>query len=76
MSGSSTVIQNLRRWRALPGYSVERRIDVLLTPHLAELPLYPNECALGAGHGEFPLSKPHNSNLQINVQIGGVPGRP
>lgn len=28
------IVANLRRWRALPGYSVERRIDLLLTPYL------------------------------------------
>jgi hypothetical protein len=29
-----TAIANLRSWRALPGYSVERRIDWLLSPYL------------------------------------------
>lgn len=34
MDPVSQVIANLRSWRGLPGYSVERRLDLLLTPFI------------------------------------------
>ncbi len=57
MDAVEQVIANLRRWRALPGYSVERRLDLLLTPYLPSFlsKEMGGEVALVAA--EFPIAK-------------------
>jgi hypothetical protein len=51
------LIANLRKWRGLPGYSVERRLDLLLTPFI---PGFLGEVMGGEVElvtAEFPLPK-------------------
>lgn len=57
MAGIAEVISNLRKWRALPGYSVERRIDVLLTPYLEEFLSKEMKAPVELVTAEFPLPK-------------------
>jgi hypothetical protein len=57
MDPVAQIIANLRSWRGLPGYSVERRLDVLLTPFL---PGFLSEAMGGQVElvtAEFPLPK-------------------
>jgi hypothetical protein len=51
------VIANLRTWRALPGYSVERRLDVLLTPYLEGFLTKQMGGKVELVTAEFPLPK-------------------
>jgi hypothetical protein len=57
MDAVATIIQNLRTWRALPGYSVERRIDALLSPYLAAFLGKRMKADVELVSAEFPLPK-------------------
>ncbi len=57
MDPVAEITQNLRTWRALPGYSVERRIDVLLTPYLATFLGKRMKAEVELVTAEFPLPK-------------------
>lgn len=51
------IVANLRRWRALPGYSVERRIDLLLTPYLEGFLTARMGAPVRLVTAEFPIPK-------------------
>lgn len=57
MSALQKVFDNLAKWRPLPGYSVERRLDLLLSPYLPAFLSAQMKAPVELVAAEFPIPK-------------------
>jgi hypothetical protein len=57
MNGLQQIFDNLTEWRPLPGYSVERRLDLLLSPYLPRFLSAQMGAPVEVVAAEFPIPK-------------------